>query len=96
MICRKYINFGDVAVTTSWGSMYETAEPLDCGDYAQPFVSDPDVSIMPMNTFFVEKKHNTTTKTSWGSFWVCRGASYDKYLAKVSCIAIGRWKAEEE
>lgn len=89
MICRKYINFGEMEVSNTWGSMYETSE-LSIGNYAQPFIETPQISVMPLNTFFVEKRGNTTA-TSWGSFWAVRPVSTTMYIG-VDCIAIGKWK----
>lgn len=91
MICYKHINFGDVVITTAWGSFYETASDYSCGNYPQAFVETPCISIMPINTCFVEKRGNTTA-TSWGSFWACRPAQYESFSLVVDCIAIGRWK----
>ena len=91
MICYKNINFGDVAITTAWGSFYETASDYSCGNYPQAFIETPCISIMPLNTCFVEKKGNTTA-TSWGSFWACRPAKYESFSLVVACIAIGKWK----
>lgn len=91
MICYKHIDFGNVAITTAWGSFYETASDYSCGNYPQAFAETPCISIMPLNTCFVEKKGNTTA-TSWGSFWACRPATYGSFSLTVDCIAIGRWK----
>ena len=91
MICYKNINFGDVAITTAWGSFYETASDYSCGNYPQAFIETPCISIMPLNTCFVEKKGNTTA-TSWGSFWACRPTQFESFSLVVDCIAIGRWK----
>ena len=92
MICTKYIDFGKVDIKTAWGSFYETENPLDCGDFAQQFISTPAVSIMPLNTFFVEKSSDNVTQSSWGKFWACRPVTYTDYRVMVSCIAIGKWK----
>ena len=91
MICYKHIDFGSVVITTAWGSFYETASDYSCGNYPQAFVETPCISIMPINTCFVEKRANTTA-TSWGSFWACRPAQYESFSLVVDCIAIGRWK----
>ena len=91
MICYKHIDFGSVVITTAWGSFYETASDYSCGNYPQAFVETPCISIMPINTCFVEKRGNTTA-TSWGSFWACRPAQYESFSLVVDCIAIGRWK----
>ena len=61
------------------------------GDYAQPFIEIPQISVMPRNTFFAEKA-NDVTATSWGSFWACRPISSESHAVMVSCIAIGKWK----
>lgn len=90
MICRKKMDFGEKAVSNSWGSLYES-EILTIGDYAQPFVEIPDISIMPTNTFFVEYAghHN---KTSFGEFWAARPVNSPDFHPSISCIAIGKWK----
>lgn len=90
MICRKYINFGEMNVSNTWGSMYETSE-ISIGNYAQPFIETPQISVMPLNTFFVEKRGNNISETSWGSFWAARPVSATMYIV-VDCIAIGKWK----
>lgn len=90
MICRKYINFGEIEISNAWGSMYETSE-LSIGNYAQPFIEIPQISVMPLNTFFVEKRGNNISETSWGSFWAVRPVSMTMYIG-VDCIAIGKWK----
>ncbi len=91
MICYKHIDFGSVVITTAWGSFYETSSDYSCGNYPQAFVETPCISIMPINTCFVEKRGNTTA-TSWGSFWACGPAQYESFSLVVDCIAIGRWK----
>ena len=90
MICYKHIDFGSVVITTAWGSFYETASDYSCGNYPQAFVETPCISIMPINTCFVEKRGNTTA-TSWGSFWATIPVSTTIYIG-VDCIAIGKWK----
>lgn len=90
MICRKKVDFGEKAVSNPWGSLYES-EDLTIGDYAQPFVEIPDVSIMPTNTFFVEPAGNHD-KISFGSFWAVRSVNSPNFHPSISCIAIGRWK----
>lgn len=91
MLCYMNKVIGNVDITTSWGSMYETSSQISLGDYPQSFIETPSVSIMPTNTFFVEKSNNTTS-TSWGGFWPCRPVSSSGYYVAVSCIAIGKWK----
>lgn len=90
MICRKYINYGEKNISNSWGSTYESEE-LDIGNYPQAFIETPVISVMPLNTFFVEKNGTNVSKTGWGSFWAIRPVSAKMYIG-VDCIAIGKWK----
>ena len=90
MICRKKMDFGEKAVSNPWGSLYES-NSLTIGDYAQPFVEIPDISIMPTSTFFVEPAGNHS-KTYFGSFWAVRPVNSPNFHPSVSCIAIGKWK----
>lgn len=90
MICRKYINYGEKNISNSWGSTYESEE-LDIGNYPQAFIETPVISVMPLNTFFVEKNGTNVSKTGWGSFWATRPVSAKMYIG-VDCIAIGKWK----
>ena len=92
MLCYMNKVIGNVDITAPWGSMYETSSQINLGNYPQSFIETPSVSIMPMNTFFVEKSNHTTSNTSWGGFWPCRPESSSGYYVAVSCIAIGRWK----
>lgn len=90
MICRKYINFGKKAITTTWGSFYES-EKITIGNYPEPFIEIPQIFIMPLNTFFIEKESSSISKTSWGDFYATRPASATMYIP-VDCFAIGKWK----
>lgn len=90
MICRKKMDFGKKAVSNPWGSLYESEE-LDIGNYPQAFIETPVISVMPLDTFFVEKNGSNVSKTGWGSFWAVRPVSVKMSIA-VDCIAIGKWK----
>lgn len=90
MICRKYINFGEKAITNPWASFYES-ERMTIGNYPEPFIEIPQIFIMPLNTFFIEKEPSTITKTSWGDFYATRPVSATIYIP-VDCFAIGKWK----
>ena len=90
MICRKYINFGQKAISNKWGSFYES-EKITIGNYPKPFIETPQIFIMPLNTFFIEKESSSISKTSWGDFYATRPASATMYIP-VDCFAIGKWK----
>lgn len=90
MICRKYINFGQKAISNEWGSFYES-EKMTIGNYPEPFIEIPQIFIMPLNTFFIEKDATNISKTSWGDFYAVRPVSSTIYIP-VDCFAIGKWK----
>ena len=90
MICRKYINFGQKAISNTWGSFYES-EKMTIGNYPEPFIEIPQIFVMPLNTFFIEKDANGISKTSWGDFYAVRPVSQAIYIT-VDCFAIGKWK----
>ena len=90
MICRKYINFGQKSISNTWGSFYES-EKITIGNYPKPFIEIPQIFIMPLNTFFIEKDSTSITKTSWGDFYATRPVSAIMYIP-VDCFAIGKWK----
>ena len=90
MICRKNINYGTKAINNEWGSFYESEE-LTLGDYAQPFISTPQIFLNPLNTFFIEKINNNITKKSFGTFYAVRPVSASIYI-DVDCLAIGKYK----
>lgn len=90
MICRKYINFGQKAISNEWGSFYES-EKMTIGNYPKPFIEIPQIFIMPLNTFFIEKESSSISKTSWGDFYAVRPVSSTIYIP-VDCFAIGKWK----
>ena len=90
MICYKRQGFNSVAITTAWGTLYESAK-LELGDLPQPFVDNyPDFFIMPWQSFFVERGYSASL-TSWGGFYAVRPTSSTMDII-VSCFAIGRWK----
>lgn len=92
MICYGYNMFTGINMTTQWGSMYETSNPLSLGDFPQPFVSRPDVFFMPWQTYFVERQYNSSWLTSWGAFYPCRATSATNWDVGISKLAIGKWK----
>lgn len=90
MICYKQKNFGNIAITKEWGSLYESAS-LDIGDYPVSFVEKPKIFIMDTNYSFVEKQNSTITKTVWGNFYAVRPIS-STHNVIIDCFAIGKWK----
>lgn len=91
MICIKYINFGEQDITQVWGSMYES-QRLNLGNYAQPFISRPKISIQCLDFSFTEFAGDATA-TSFGTCFAVRPVSSARNIS-FDCIAIGRWKNE--
>lgn len=96
MICTSARRFENVAVTTAWGSLYDSPS-LELGNMPEVFVSIPKVFITSHNitgqtsrACFIEWITGTTT-SSWGSTAVARPTSGNSDLA-FSLLAIGKWK----
>ena len=89
MICIKYINFGEQNITQVWGNMYESKR-LNLGNYAQPFISRPKISIQCLDFSFTEFAGDATA-TSFGTCFAVRPVSSTRNIS-FDCIAIGRWK----
>ena len=93
MICIKKVKFTQVVINTEWGSVYETANTISFGDYAQEFIEIPNVSITLFtgSTCFCET-FSGRTKKSIGSTWLWKPAAEAGGNMTFDIIAIGRWK----
>lgn len=93
MICIKKIKFTNVIIDTAWGSVYETANVVNFGNYAQEFIEIPSVSIdlADGSTCFCES-FSGRTKKSIGSTWLWKPAVEADGTMTFDIIAIGKWK----
>ena len=96
MICTSARRFENVAVTATWGSLYDSPN-LGLGSLPAEFINIPRVFItchnitgQTSNACFIEWITGTTTSL-WGSTAVARPTSGTANLA-FSLLAIGRWK----
>ena len=90
-ICYKTMTYNGINCNTAWGSLYESTR-LSIGNFANPFISTPIISLTPNNPFFVEKYGNTSS-TSFGDWYMVRpksGSAGDNAI--LYCFAIGMWK----
>lgn len=93
MICIKKIKFTNVVIDKVWGSVYETANVVNFGNYAQEFIEIPSVSIdlADGSTCFCES-FSGRTKKSIGSTWLWKLAVEADGTMTFDIIAIGKWK----
>lgn len=93
MICIKKIKFTNVVIDKVWGSVYETANLVNFGNYAQEFIEIPSVSIdlADGSTCFCES-FSGRTKKSIGSTWLWKPAVEADGTMTFDIIAIGKWK----
>lgn len=93
MICIKKIKFTNVVIDKVWGSVYETANVVNFGNYAQEFIEIPSVSIdlADGSTCFCES-FSGRTKKSIGSTWLWKPAVEADGTMTFDIIAIGKWK----
>ena len=90
MICCKVVT-QRVAMTNSWGSLYEGQMTL--GDWPAPFLAKPYMSVHNRSGVgaMIESTGTGASATSCGSIYLARATSITNNVA-VDVIGIGRWK----
>lgn len=93
LICWKYVTLNNVAMTTSWGSIYESAA-VSLGNWPETFIDIPTISLIQDFTGsgagMVEAvKETSTTFVGNAYFW---RATSSTFTLKYRIIGIGRWK----
>lgn len=92
MICWKQVNV-NVRIYVPFGSMYETENRVEFGNYAIPFISTPLIFGNCVNRLALLEAMQHSTETSFGATWLMRpdaDAAAGDYT--VNLFAIGRWK----
>lgn len=93
LICWKSITFNNVAITQSWGSMYENATALQFGDWPVEYAARPIVSVQPSTgsttAALVECVYGVTAMSA-GYAQFLRPASITANIC-VDIIGIGLW-----
>ena len=89
----NWIRYKNVVIDKAWGSVYETANVVNFGNYAQEFIEIPSVSIdlADGSTCFCES-FSGRTKKSIGSTWLWKPAVEADGTMTFDIIAIGKWK----
>lgn len=93
LICWKYVTLNNVAMTTSWGSIYESAS-VSLGNWPETFIDIPTISLIQDFTGsgagMVEAvKETSTTFVGNAYFW---RATSSTFTLKYRIVGIGRWK----
>ena len=93
LICWKYVTLNSVAMTTSWGNIYESSA-VSLGNWPETFIDIPTISLIQDFTGsgagMVEAVKNTST-TFVGNAYFWRATSSTLTL-KYRIVGIGRWK----
>ena len=91
-ICWGRITVSNIAITTAWGSLYESALQSTNINYPITFVGSPSVTananVSP--TAWIETLNSTDTGIA--GYYLVRPTATDSTSGKISWIAIGRWK----
>lgn len=89
LICYKNIS-QSVAMTSSWGSMYEGT--FSAGNWAMAFAETPTVSVTNKGGAgaMIEGFGTGATTTSCGAIWLCRPTSITNTVS-LSIVGIGKW-----
>lgn len=97
--CYGTRSFGNLDISTAWGSMYQCPTEFSQSLPSGLFAAAPDfISMLPYKTsdgtFDVWRtgSNSTPSATSIGNFFFARPSAYKAYPATVCFHAIGRWK----
>lgn len=91
MICSNTVQYANIAITTVWGSFYESSKLSLGGNYPVPFIEEPDLVVTSHYPNLVEKYGDANAITP-GTFYAAKPKSTTGETVKVSYIAIGNWK----
>ena len=93
MICTKKI-VTQQQINVAFGSLYETSNTVNFGNYAMPFISVPDTILATsLGRSCLLEGIQDYSNTSFGRTWLMRPSadvSVNEYT--ISLLAIGKWK----
>ena len=94
MICRKSVQFTDVAVDNSWGGLF-ISNDISCGLFAQEFVGIPDISrdlkYVNEKCWLLPSSYTSVDYNNAGAITLVKISS-STISGTISIIAIGKWK----
>ena len=90
MICFKEVT-DTVAITSSWGSLYEGS--ISLGNWAEEFTAKPYVQVTNVSGTgaMIEDFYPAPTKTNAGTLYLARPTTITTSVT-ISVIGIGKWK----
>lgn len=81
-----------LARTSEWGSMYETNQAANLGDYPQGFKYTPYIFLTLYGQNALFESINDATKTSAGKVFLIAPTSNVEQTYTIQVFAIGQWK----
>lgn len=93
MICTKKI-VTQQQINVAFGSLYETSNTVNFGNYAMPFISVPDTILgTSFGRSCLLEGIQDYSATSFGWTWLMRPSADDSVKEyTISLLAIGKWK----
>lgn len=89
LINWKRVAFDNVAVTSSWGSLYDSAL-IQLGNWKKVFENIPATSLLVQsNSGLWTEGIQYVSKTSAGRVWLCRATSQASVSGYITIIGIG-------
>lgn len=95
LICCKRISFSNVAITSTWGNMYDCGTSISLGDWPCAFAYTPvtSVEIQSQSGLFTQG-HQSVSTTSAGTIWLTRATTSSGVSGYLTVIGIGKWATE--
>lgn len=80
-----------LSITKAWGSLYETTEPADLGNFPSAFKHTPFVFLTLYNKDGICGSVKNATNTHAGKVYISAPTTYEQTYT-IQVLAIGRWK----
>lgn len=95
LICCKRVSFSNVAITSTWGNMYDCGTSISLGDWPCAFAYTPvtSVEIQSQSGLFTQG-HQSVSTTSAGTIWLTRATTSSGVSGYLTVIGIGKWATE--
>lgn len=95
LICCKRVSFSNVAITSTWGNMYDCGASISLGDWPYAFAYTPTTSVeIQSQSGIFAQGHQSVSGTSAGTIWLTRATTSSGVSGYLSVIAIGKWKSD--
>ena len=94
LLCWGEIGISGVAVTTAWGSVYESGRQNVSVSFPMTFKNAPTLltRLRTSPVTFLEDNLSASTTGIGGAFWLMRPQSITDVSGSIHWLAVGRWK----